>query len=210
MHRSTLFVLICVLMITSAIIVNLLGERVELGRAIPLQITAFPKEVGSWRDVADLPVQPELPDALPTAQVVERDYVNQYNQGVDLLLLTATDYGDLHDPQACFPSQGWALSNPQQVDIGGERVTDMSASLGDQHEYVIYWRPDFYHVPVPQTIIARRVYYWYIKHVRPDDGHSLLVRVIGQDTPDGRAAVLGFTNEIMGPLKQLHYQKTTD
>ena len=207
MYRSQILILVTLSTLLLAIAVNVFGEKVELGKAIPMQIAEFPKVVGDWKDIKDVPPPESFTDVLPTAQIIERTYVNKAGGQVDLLLLTATDYGDLHDPRACFPSQGWSLSDEKKLTVGQEQVTDMLAAVdGDQVE-VLFWRPDFYSVPTPRSAFARDIYNLYVRHYRKAEGNSLLVRVIASTTPESHADLMKFTQAIQTPLRTLRYQK---
>jgi EpsI family protein len=210
MHRSQILILVTLSTLLLAIAVNVFGEKVELGKAIPMQIADFPKIVGDWKDIKDLPPPESFSDVLPTAQVVERTYANKAGDQVDLMLLTATDYGDLHNPRACFPSQGWSLSDEKKLSIGEEHVNDMLAAVDSDQVEVLYWRPDFYQVPLPHSAFARKIYSLYINHYRKAEGNSLLVRVIGPSSQEGHVDLMNFTQAIQTPLRGLHYQNISE
>jgi hypothetical protein len=206
MQKSRLLLVTAFALIAASFVVEHLVNRLELGHAVPIRINDFPSTFGDWQSVRQVPIEESFQEVLPTAQVREQIYQNSRGQQVDFLLLTATDYGDLHDPAACFPSQGWDLSNYKVVQIGREHVDSMDASYLDQNVHVLYWRPDYYVFAPPAEALPRAIYKFYSKHFRHDIGESVLVRIVAENAPSDRAAEESFAAAVQAPLMTLRYQ----
>jgi EpsI family protein len=109
----------------------------------------IPAQFGGWR-IADatafvMPPQDELQSHVYD-QVLTRSYSD--GQGDPVMLLLAFGGGqtgvlEIHRPEACYPAQGFRLSNRQELDlpIGGTRVPAVTCTAtGDTRvEQLLYW-----------------------------------------------------------------------
>ncbi len=123
----------------------------EMTEARPLP-TLFPEAFGAWRvDPSVIPLEPpaELRKTIAETydQVLARTYVNA--QGYRVMLSVA--YGgrrnqgmDLHRPEICYPSQGFALrrdTRETMFEFGDQPlpVKRLVAGSGSRNEPISYW-----------------------------------------------------------------------
>ena len=199
---SLLPVIACVFILAAA------GANYGLGRLdVPkphrLPVESFPAQIGPWVGGPLRDVDIDIARALPTAKIVERVYSNGMGEQVDLMLLTATEDEDMHSPQACFPSQGWKLSNIQVIQVDGDPGTRMSAELGGQHQAVLYWLTGYFPPAPPPNQFVRKIAEARGKYLNRYKNMSLFVRLITSDDPQGHKALTDFTAAIHEPINAL-------
>ncbi len=193
----------CVLVLAAAGADYGLGQ-VEIARPHRLPVEGFPTTIGAWQGGALQEVDPEIQSKLATAKIVERDYVNPAGEGVDLMLLTATEDEDMHSPQGCFPSQGWKLTGIHSVLADGVSATEMSAAFPDgQRQQVRYWLTGYFPPAPPRSVFLQKLVAARDHVVGPHNNLSLFVRIIAPDTPQGHQALEDFTTALHGPLQTL-------
>ncbi len=113
--------------------------------------TMFPKQFGSWRIDASLPVILPAPDVQAKLdqiynQVLARTYVNAQGERVMLSVAYGGDQSDAtsaHRPEVCYPAQGFAILSNQSatLSIGGRhlQVRHLVSKLGSREEPITYW-----------------------------------------------------------------------
>jgi hypothetical protein len=111
---------------------------------------------------------------------------------VDLTLVSASDNTDIHDPNSCFPSQGWKLTNRHEIEIAGQKVNVMDASLDDQDLRVYYYDTGYYPPPTPSSALVRGIAHLRERIVGRKRSLSLFVRMMAPATPDGDMALSKF------------------
>lgn len=174
-----------------------------------LPVESFPAQFGAWQGGPVQAVDPDIQKALATATIVERNYTNpKYMppdaQGIDLMLLTATEDEDMHSPKACFPSQGWTLTNVHDTLQDGQPVTQMSAQLdGGPRQTVLYWLTGYFPPAPPRNVFFQKIGPLRNRVVGAHNNMSLFVRIIAPDTPLGRQALADFTHSLKDPLQNL-------
>lgn len=119
-------------------------EKFELGELVPTQFGEWKEEILSIAQVVN-PQQQAMLDRL-YAQLLTRTYVNAQGQRVMLSIAYGgdqTDNNQVHEPERCYPAQGFQLQSSSQAVIGtpyGEiPVKRIIATLGQRHEPVTYW-----------------------------------------------------------------------
>lgn len=202
-------------LIGCALVLSALGADYGLGQmAVPkphrLPVEAFPDAIGSWKGGPLEPVNEDVQRKLPTAKIVERIYSNPLGQSVDLMLLTATEDEDMHSPQACFPSQGWTLSNVHDTQVDGQPATQMNAQMDESaRETVLYWMTGYFPPAPPRNALLRKAYVWRTQSLDKHNNMSLFVRLLAPDTPSGRRGLSDFTALLHAPLQTLIGSGTT-
>ena len=202
-NYALLPVISCALVLLTAGVNYGLGQM-DVPRPHRLPVETFPATVGAWKGGALQAVDIDVQKKLPSAKIVERIYTNPQGQWVDLMLLTATEDEDMHSPQACFPSQGWTLSNIQETQVGGQPATRMSAQQeGGPPATVLYWLTGYYPPVPPRNALLQKAYEQRTRVMGNHNNMSLFVRMIGSDTPLGRRAMAEFTSQVDSPLQAL-------
>lgn len=196
-------------LIGCALVLSAAGADYGLGRMpVPkphrLPVESFPDAIGSWKGGPLEPVDQDVQRKLPTAKIVERVYTNPLGQNVDLMLLTATEDEDMHSPQACFPAQGWVLSNIHDTQVDGQPATRMNAQMDpSQRETVLYWMTGYFPPAPPRNALLHKVFVWRTQSLDKHNNMSLFVRILAPDTPLGRRGLSDFTASLHAPLQTL-------
>ncbi len=163
----------------------------------------FPRAVGGWHAGADLPVDPRVQKILPTARIVDRVYSDNASRQISLTLLTATEYQDFHDPNMCFPAQGWELSPVHEVKLGDLRAYSMSAKRDNEKLAVLYfWTGGV--IPEGQW---GRVQLGRLMTIRNrltnEQGQPVFVRLVTGAGTDSDKLLTDFAAQVLPPLNQL-------
>jgi exosortase B len=118
------------------------------GQASPIDLHAMiPERFGDWqldRRVVNLPQSPELQARIDESynQTLVRTYVNASGQRLTLVLAYGNS-GKVHNPEVCYPGQGFTLVKQQEafIDTGHQRlpVRHLLAYRGTIPEPVTYW-----------------------------------------------------------------------
>ena len=138
--RQAVLPILCAVLAVCAALANRAVPRLSTAALHPTPIAAFPHTLAGWNSGPDRNGNTPL---LPSATIIERTYQNTQGQQFALLLLTATDYADFHDPNICLPAQGFTLGDIHKVKLGntGESAFVMQATLRQQKIDVLYWWP---------------------------------------------------------------------
>lgn len=195
----------CALVLVALVANNAIG-RMPFARPHILPLGTFPRQIGGWRAGPDVPITPDVQRIIPTAHVLQRVYTNGSGKSVSLVLITATDYHDFHDPTVCFPGHGWVLTHPKDIRVGNQEAHEMSASLDGETLSVIYWLPGEFISgvdmgdPMKKLLSLRKL-------VTGDQGASMVVRVSVDQANGGAATALKFAAQILGAVNQLAKEK---
>ena len=192
-----------------ALVLSAVGADYGLGQmdvAKPhrLPVESFPADIGSWKGGPVSEVDPDIQKRLPTAKIVERVYTNPLGQHIDLMLLTATEDEDMHSPKACFPSQGWTLSDVHDTQVEGQPATQMTATMdGGQSQRVLYWLTGYYAPDPPRNALVRKASLLRDHFLGAHNNMSLFVRIITPNTPLAGRSLSEFTSALDAPLQSL-------
>lgn len=208
MQNSKPLILIGLIMVLATVLLNHSVTRFSILEPHRRPIETFPGQIGDWSAGPVRPVDPEVQAKLPTAKIVDRVYTNKAGEEIDLSLVTANTYDDLHHPEECFPDQGWTVRDDHEVQVNGQPLTDMLASKDGETIEVLHWlAAEAYPVqtPLQKITILRSAYMAANRH--PADGRSIFVRLIASKTESSHEMLLAFARQIMEPLKQLSVDK---
>jgi len=145
MKSSLIFLLIVFLLCAVGVVVNLeSGYHKQTKQNRLSSLTNVP----NWKFVESIPMDPKIVTALELD-----DYLYQrYSDGKILVTIYVGYYhsskkvGAAHDPMVCFPGQGWKINNTTKglAKMSHRGISDfpyatISADLGEQSEYLLYW-----------------------------------------------------------------------
>ena len=202
-NNALLPVIGCVLVLSAVGADYGLGQM-DVAKPHRLPVESFPANLGSWKGGPVGEVDPDIQKRLPTAKIVDRVYTNPLGQSVDLMLLTATEDEDMHSPKACFPSQGWTLSDVKNTQVDGQPATQMTATMdGGQPSTVLYWLTGYYPPAPPRNALVRKISGLRNHIMGGHNNMSLFVRVTAPDTPLARRSLSEFTSLLHAPLQAL-------
>src|SRR5579871_2254518 len=139
MQNGKVLSLITLLLLLAALAACRLLPRLDTGlRQLPVE--RLPHSFAGWNSGPDISADREVQAKLPTAHILERNYVNAQGKTANLMLVTATDDEDFHKPTACLPAQGWTLRNWTVMQIGQHPARAVTAQR-DQNGFTIvyYW-----------------------------------------------------------------------
>ncbi len=204
MPKYPLLPLMGCLLVFSAVGADYGLGQMDVPRPHLLPVERFPATIGSWQGGPVNEVEPDIQKRLPTAKIVERVYANPQGQSLDLMLLTATEDEDMHSPKACFPSQGWVLTNVRETQVDGQPATQMTAQIeGGPRQTVLYWLTGYYPPAPPRNMFFQKTASWRGHLMGAHDNMSLFVRIIAPDTPLGNRALADFTQSLHAPIQNL-------
>jgi len=192
-----------------ALVLSAVGADYGLGRLdVPkprrLPVETFPAVIGPWKGGPVQEVGDDIQKRLPTAKIVERVYTDPTGQQVDLMLLTATEDEDMHSPKACFPSQGWTLSDVKDTRVDDQQATRMTADMdGRGRLSVLYWLTGYYPPAPPRNALLQKASVWRKHFMGAHSNMSLFVRITAPETPLTDKALASFTASLHDPLKAL-------
>ncbi len=180
---------------------------IPVARPRKLAVDTFPARLGAWQGGAIAPVDPEIQARLRTSAVMDREYTNGAGRTADVMLVTASDNLDIHNPKDCFPSQGWKLTNSRDRVIGGQPVTLMNAQLDDQKMTVLYWTTGVYLPPAPRSFLARQALRLRDRIVPRHEAVSLFVRLMVPEGPDADPEITALAGQVLPPVQALVEEK---
>jgi EpsI family protein len=204
MQNTKVLSLTCFALVLVALVSNHALGRIEIIKPRLLPVETFPRTIGDWKAGKTLPVDPTVQQVLKTARLEQRNYTRSDGKVVDLLLLTAADYADFHDPTVCFPGHGWQLSNRRPISVDGQTINMMYATHKDdgKTQTVYYWLVGNYVAQVPHSLSLQK-FNSIRRAITGEDGQSLFVRVIASGEKEGEQTASEFTRAIMPALRQL-------
>jgi len=190
-------------MVVLTLIVNTTTGRMEIAQLRLLPVETFPRKIGEWQAGKDREIEEDIRNVMPSAKIIDRSYTNDTGQQVQLLLLSATETGDFHNPHTCFPSQGWNLGNFREIRVNGQTIKAMTAEQDAERVNVLYWRTGYYEPPLPRNPLLRALYGLRVRLIGKEEGMSLFVRVIAPDSERSNRALMDFVEKIQAPLQVL-------
>ncbi len=192
-----------------AVVVTYALPRLDLPHPRRLPVEEFPRQIGQWRAVEDNEVTEDVRKALPTAVIVDRQYVNGEGRVLNVVLVTASEMRDIHSPAVCLPGSGWVTAKDELVVMDGQKITARVMSFRDSAYHVWFWYPPVPYAE-PKHPLVRKLYRWRLTApgtYRPDTladlSTSLMVRVMTPDRPGGANAVKDFVQSAREPLAAL-------
>lgn len=168
-----------------------------------LAVETFPAKLGPWQGGAIAPVDPDIQARLPTSSIMDRVYSTGTGRSADVMLVTASDNLDIHNPKDCFPSQGWRLTNSHDVTIQGQTVTVMDAQLDDQKMKVLYWTTGTFTPPPPRSALAQKALSLREKIVPSHEYVSLFVRLMVSQGPQAEEEITQLAGQVLPPVHSL-------
>lgn len=184
------------LMVAVALVCNYAVARVYIPPVHRLPVETFPRQIGEWTAGPDQPVDAYVQQVIPTAKIVTRNYTNASGQKLELLLLSAERSADFHDPNLCFPSHGWELSNQHLRIVNGQQVNTMVAERDGIKTAVWYWWAGEVDLEKPANQVQGQLQYlrkYIFNTYGRADGMSVFVRMMAPDTDQGYAQLEAFT-----------------
>ena len=80
------------------------------GYQVRLDPNTLPVQIGDWRGGPNRPMSDAIRlNNIPTARIMDRIYGNEQGDYINLVLVSSEVAEDAHDPELCFPSQGWKV-----------------------------------------------------------------------------------------------------
>ncbi len=168
-----------------------------------LAVETFPSRLGNWTGGAIAPVDPDIQARLPTSSIMDRVYTSGPSRAADVMLVTASDNLDIHNPKDCFPSQGWRLTNSHDISVGGQPVTVMDAQLDDQKMKVLYWTTGTFTPPPPRSRLAQKALALREKLVPRHEYVSLFVRLMVPQSRQAEEEITQLAGQVLPPVQSL-------
>lgn len=148
-------------------------------------LSEFPTQLGGWRMVQDVKVEPEIQQILQADDLLNRAYVNPAGNAAGYLFIayfkTQRSGQAPHSPKNCLPGSGWepTESASMLIDVPGRGEPIQSnryvVAHGEEKSVVLYWYQS--HNRIIASEFAAK--FWLvadsIKYHRSD---SSLVRVV--------------------------------
>ena len=200
-HRA-LAVVGCIVIFGGAALEYSLGPlAVAKPRRLPVE--TFPARIGDWQGGTIQTVDPDIQARLPTAMISDREYADPAGRSIDVMLVTASDSLDIHSPLDCFPSQGWHLSQPKQINLRGQSMYVMDALQNDQKLTIMYWTTGYYTPAPSHNVLIRKASDFRNELVPNHEGESLFVRLIAPATPAGDQGLSELAGQMVPSVRDL-------
>ena len=114
-------------LLVAALLIGAGGFLRTRGKAEPLvarkDLDSFPKEIGQWEDVREIPIGPDAREVLGDGDFLQRTYSRQPNEpGVDFYLAyfpSQRTGNTMHSPQNCLPGAGWTPTQHSRIVVAG-------------------------------------------------------------------------------------------
>ena len=146
MKSNLIFILIICLLGGVGLVVNQGSDTINPTKQHKLS-SVF-EQIPNWKLVGTIPMDTKIETALELD-----DYLFQrYSDGLNIVTLyigyyhSAKKVGAAHDPMVCFPGQGWQVNKTTKglARLSHKGIDDfpyatISANLGEQSEYLLYW-----------------------------------------------------------------------
>ncbi|HZT44230.1 MAG TPA: exosortase-associated EpsI family protein [Chthonomonadaceae bacterium] len=202
MQNGRTLSIVGLILVLAALVANHAFGRLEPAQPRLVPVETLPHVIGNWTGGQDQPIDPALRQVLPTARIVERTYTDGIGRQVNLILVSAGEYKDIHDPQICFPTQGFDMQDQREQTIDGQVVQTMTVSRNFDSYDVRYWlvgdKTGVMDGSIPLTkVLALRS---LIQHasVQP-----LLVRLVTRHSPGSDRALEDLARQLAAPLHTL-------
>jgi EpsI family protein len=203
MQEAKILRIACLVVAVAALLANHAFGRLTIPQPRRLPVESFPRDVAEWSGGPDRQFDAMFRRYAPTAAAVDRIYTRPDGTGVNLVLVTATDNVGIHDPQVCFPLQGWQIDDVRTVSVSGDSASIMTATRGADSLRVLYWKT----APTARAENGLgRVLAYARASLAGVRGESLLVRLSTPNDARADAALMRFASDVqpaLGPLKRL-------
>jgi len=109
-----------------------------------LKLSEFPLNIGEWRGT-DMPYPDWLPESLGANEFIIRNYATPEGQDVVMYVayFDARYGGTVHNPDVCYPAQGWAIVERSHdtlpLEAGNAEFTKMLVKKGTTSELVFFY-----------------------------------------------------------------------
>jgi len=185
------------------LIANHAVGRIQFTPLRHLPVETFPTQIGNWSAKKTQSVSKEVQQKLPSAHIENRVYTGPGGQQIDVLLLSATEYTDFHDPTWCFPGQGFKISKPEPLTIGNRAAQMMTAQRDGSRMRVLYW----WNGQITTKYAYGREQISRLLELRNkfagERGQSLFFRLVMEDTPDSAEVLKQFAVTCLPALDAL-------
>ena len=201
--RQAALALSCCALVFGVAVLDFASGPIPVPHSRRLAVETFPARLGGWRGGAIAPVDPDIQARMRTSSIMDREYTDEAGRSADVMLVTASDNLDIHNPKDCFPSQGWILTNSRDKMIGGQPVTVMDAQLDDQKMMVLYWTTGVYTPPAPRSLLARQALVLRDRIVPRHEAVSLFVRLMIPQSADADSEITALAGQVLPPVQAL-------
>ncbi len=200
----------------SALLISQAFAYYGLSRPEPVPLSKpldqFPSDLGAWRMVRQLAMDPETRDVLRADDYLTRDYSRSQAEDVNLFVayFKSQRSGQTpHSPKNCLPGSGWIWTNSDtiRVSVAGHaeplEINRYVVTKGDEKAVVLYWYQSRGRVVASEYKAAAFVAWDALRYNRTD---TALVRVVTRVT-DGRVdaateAGVDFVQTFFVPLRR--------
>lgn len=203
MSRNKIYALIGLLIIALSWTMNRVIQPMEKAKPFKVQVEKLPETIGEWSMGQQRTADPEIQKALQSATIVDREYTKEGFEPISLMLVSASNSVDIHNPQLCFPNQGWRLDDQSKIVYQGQEMNSMRASIQDRRYRILYWIQGGKITAEASNPWVRRLRAVRKRLVPEDEGQSLLARIIVPETREGRRSQTAFLDAFWAPLQKL-------
>ncbi len=203
MRKDSLFSgLVCAALMGGIVAQHAL-PRLKYAHPKPLPIDSFPRVEGQWVSGADVPVDPVIQQAIPTAKLLQRIYRNPSGKEIFLCLITGPSYADFHDPNVCFPAHGYTLSKETAWNQDGQQIRFITAERNGAKQDFMYFFPGGFALGSRMGLAYLEKMYALRRLITGEQGGSLVVRLTADDSPTSVAMLKSFIHQIMPDVNAL-------
>jgi hypothetical protein len=109
-------------------------------RYVGLSNLTLPARAGELALARELPVDPLVRAALPTADIRQCEYRAASGESVQLTLIAGRDRDSLHDPRSCMVGAGWRIEDDRVEPLAGAGISLRRCTMAqaDQRYEALY------------------------------------------------------------------------
>jgi EpsI family protein len=175
------------------------------------ELARFPSAFGSWLQLQEFPLDPEVQKVLRADQTLNRSYAGTaarvpVNLFVAFFKTQKTGVAP-HSPKNCLPGAGWTPSSSGTIDIAvggngsGIKVNRYVVSRGDEKTLVLYWYQTPFRVEASEYMAKIWLVLDSIRHNRSDTALvRVVVPVVGGDENKAEKLAIDFVQSALPNL----------
>lgn len=190
MDRKTFFLILSLLVATFTMTFVIRFAQPESSAWVSLD--DFPMEKENWQGVREV-IPQYVTDLLRPLEIISATFVNRRGTRVHLLFDFFTTGGGPHSPRNCLPGSGWEIAETGQqlIRVNGREIMAgrFKLKLEQSRKVMDFWYITNYGETANDYLFKL---YSMIGSLRMEPRDVAFVRLVADDTPEGRAALEEF------------------
>jgi EpsI family protein len=176
----------------------------------PPPLDSFQRDVGTWRMVRQMQIDPESEALLKADDTLNRIYLGASGPLTLYIGFFKSQRGGVtpHSPKICLPGAGWTPEESHIISIGvpGENrpipVNRYIVRHGEERSLVLYWYSTAHNVVADEYVSKLYLMYEGLRYRRSDEAvYRVIVPILGSEKAAEDQGIR-FIQAVYQPLKQ--------